>query len=327
MKNKRFGILRWLGAPLLVVALALLVISNLQSISDYVKLRGYNPPPDVVRLADETTMTDKARKLFYVNHPQVADRSSFNDVCNNNGEQTIVLGCYHSVDRGIFLFDVQDARLDGVEHVTAAHEMLHAAYDRLGDAERASINAQLQNFYDTSVKDERIRETMAAYEESEPDDVVNEMHSIFASEIATLPTELETYYDQYFSDRAKVVAYASAYQQEFSDRQDRVESFDLRLVDLKNQIDENTATLKRREEEIATLQRQLEDRRNSGDVETYNASVPIYNTRVDQYNNLIRTTQNTIAEYNRLVAERNELALEVKELTTSISSQLAPIER
>lgn len=325
MEHKRFKTVRRLAAPLLIIVLVIFAASNIQAITDYARLYNYQPPAEIASLADKTAMTDRARKLFYINHPEIASRSTFNERCNKRGEKTIVLGCYHSVDRGIYLFDVTDPRLAGVEEVTAAHEMLHSAYDRLSNKDREYINAQLQDYYASKVTDVRIRDTIAAYEHSEPNDIANEMHSIFATEIAVLTPQLEEHYKLYFSDRSKVVQFASVYQKEFTSRQEQVKAYDTRLADLKQQIEDNTALLKNREAEIVAMQRQLERDRSSGNVEAYNAGVPIYNARVDQYNELIRATQGDIAEYNQAVAERNELALEVRELTQSISSQLVPI--
>ena len=326
MKDKRYGLFRRITGPVIVLALLALAVGNLQAIGDYVRLYNYQPPAEIAAFADETTMTDEARKLYYVNHPKLADKQSFNDKCRSRGEKTIVLGCYHSVNRGIYLFDVKDERLKGVEQVTAAHEMLHAAYDRLSSKERKSIDTQLQDFYDTQVQDKRIRDTVAAYEQSEPNDLTNEMHSIFATEIAQLTPALESHYKRYFNDRSKLVELAGTYQMEFISRQDQVRAMDARLKGLKEEIDENSAELKRREAEISALQRQIEDDRQSGNIESYNARVPVYNGMVDRYNELIRSTQNSIAEYNRLVALRNDLALEVRELTRSIDSQLETIE-
>lgn len=325
MKDKHFALIRrWL--PLLVVLIVSVgIYQNIQAIGDYIRLYNYTPPTEIVQLADQTTMTDKARRLFYINHPRLADRSSFNGACNNRGEQTIVLGCYHSKDRGIFLFDVSDERLNGVEQVTAAHEMLHVAYDRLSASERGRIDRLLQDYYD-QITDKRIRDTIAAYQISEPLDIANEMHSIFATEITDIDPELEAYYEQYFDNRKAVTAYAANYQHEFSRRQDSIKTYDAQLSDLKEKIDDNTARLSRQEEEIATIQRQMEADRSSGNIESYNSRVPVYNARVDAYNDLIRTTQASIAEYNRLVAVRNELALEIRGLTESISSRLAPID-
>jgi uncharacterized protein YukE len=325
MKDKRYSLFKRLAAPVLVLALLVLVATHVRALSDYVRLYNYHPDATVMQLADQTTMTPAARRLFYINHPAVDDRDSFNGECNNDGEQTIVLGCYHSIDRGIYLFHVTDNRLNGVEQVTAAHEMLHAAYDRLSSKEKAKINAELQNFYDTQVQDERIRSTMAAYQKSEPKDLQNEMHSIFGTEITILTPELETYYGQYFTNRKAVVQYADSYQQEFTSRQDKVKSYDTQLTSLKKQIDQNTTTLKEWESDINNRQRQMESDKERGNVEAYNAQVSSYNAQVDQYNGLIHQTQNEISQYNQIVAVRNSLALEVRELTQSINSSLSPI--
>ncbi|HSH18603.1 MAG TPA: hypothetical protein VK978_04425 [Candidatus Saccharimonadales bacterium] len=330
MHHKRFlnnqGLVQWVILLVVLVVGAVLAL-NLQALRDYARLRGYEPSATVAALADQTTMTDEARKLFYVNHPVLADRSHFSGQCTSRGEQTIVLGCYKPVDRGIFLFDVQDERLDGVEQVTAAHEMLHAAYDRLSGRERDAIDVQLQNFYNERIKntDERLRGTIAAYEKSEPNDVSNEMHSIFATEVAELPDELESYYKRYFQDRSKVIAYADTYRSEFTARQEKVRLYDLQLMSIKDRINANKAELQERETDIRSTQQQLEEYRQQDDIETYNSLVPIYNARVEGYNQLVRTVQRDIATYNRLVTERNQVASQVKELTESISSAPQPI--
>lgn len=325
MQNKRFAVLKRIMAPVIVLALVAITVTHARAISDYVRLYNYHPDVVVEQLATQTTMTPEARHLFYVNHPAIDDRSNFNGECNKEGEQTIVLGCYHSVDRGIFIFHVTDARLNGVEQVTAAHETLHAAYDRLSSSERKKIDAELQNFYDTQVHDQRIRDTMAAYQKSEPNDVQNEMHSIFATEIGTLTPDLESYYKQYFTNREAVVQYADSYQQEFTSRQDQVKSYDTQLAALKTEIDQNTSSLKSQESDINAMQRQMESDRGQGNTVAYNAQVTTYNAKVDQYNALIHETQTEIAQYNQVVATRNSLALEVRELTQSINSSLAPI--
>lgn len=325
MQRKRFSRLRKVVAPLIIVALLVLLVGHLQAISDYLRLYNYQPPTDVATLATQTTMTDYGRKLFYINHPEVADRSTFNAACSNEGEQTIVLGCYHPVDRGIYIYDISDARLDGVEQVTAAHEMLHAAYDRLSSGERAVIDAELQQFYDNDEHDKRIRDTIAAYKKTEPNDVVNEMHSIFGTEVGSLTPELETYYKKYFSDRQQVVRFAASYQQEFTSREDQVKTDDARLKSLKAEIDANTATLGISQTDIAAMQRQMEVEKAAGNYSAYNSNVPIYNAKVDSYNSLVRETQKDITEYNKLVSERNKLVLQVRQLTQSINSQPTPI--
>ncbi len=324
MQRKRFKLpIRW--PFLLALVFGLIAIWQYQAIHDWLSLRNYDPPASVVQLADDIRLTPQTRRVFYVNHPAIADRSSFNTSCSNKGEHTIVLGCYHPVDRGIFIFQVSDVRLRGVDQVTAAHEVLHATYDRLSNHERTRVDGMLQNYYSHDMHDERIEAIVAAYRKSEPDAVVNEMHSIFATEIASLPDDLEQYYKQYFQDRSRVVQYASTYQAEFTSRQLRVTEDDARLKVLKQQIEANTTSLDTQEAEITALRKRLDSDRAADNIQAYNSNVPIYNAKIEVYNNAIHAARAQIASYNQLVVERNDLALQVTELAHSIDSSFQPI--
>jgi hypothetical protein len=330
MQRKHFKL--FIRLPFLAaLAISLLALWQHQAIHDWTRLRGYDPPSSVVQLADELRFTPQARKLFYINHPAIEDRESFNESCSNKGERTIVLGCYHPVDKGIFIFDVSDPRLTGVDQVTAAHEMLHVAYDRLSSRERARVDKLLTDYFDYNLKNnldsERIKKTIAAYQKTEPDAVVNEMHSIFGTELGALPTDLENYYRQYFIDRSRVVTYANDYLAEFTSRQAQVDGADARLVTMRQEIDVNTANLSTQESQITGLRRRLDNDRESENFEAYNANVPVYNARIDTYNKLITSTRALIISYNRLVEERNELALQVADLAHSIDSTFRPIQQ
>jgi hypothetical protein len=305
----------------------LIVATNRQAIMDWAALRGYKAPDVIASIADEDTMTPKARKIFYVNHPQIANKAGFGNDCTNGSgkEQTIVLGCYHSDQAGIFVLEVDDARLTGVEQVTAAHEMLHAAYDRLSSREKTRIDNMLLNYYHNDLKDARIKSTIEAYKQSEPNDVVNEMHSIFGTEIATLPANLESYYTQYFSNRKAVASYASRYQDEFSTRTNAVKQDDAQLATLKSQIDTLDADLKSRYQQITDEQNHLSALRSSGNISQYNSGVPGYNQLVDSYNGEVGSVQRLVDEYNNLVAKRNSIAIEQQELANALSSSAAPI--
>ena len=296
-----------------------------QNIRDWVQLYGYNAPTPVVQLADDVQLTPQARRLFYVNHPAMQDRSSFNVSCSSRGEHTIILGCYHPVDRGIYVFNVTDSRLQGIDQVTVAHEMLHAGYDRLSSRERSRVDAMLLNFYNTRLTDQRIKSVIDTYRKTEPNDVTNEMHSVFGTEVGTLTPELETYYKRYFIDRAKVVQYASDYQAEFTTRQNQVTAYDTQLETMKNQIDSNNAQLKTQEVQITAFRKQMDAKRSSGDIAAYNNNVPIYNRQIDAYNALIIKTRNLISSYNQLVVTRNQLALQVTDLAHSIDSSYQQI--
>ncbi len=301
-----------------------LLLQYQRNIQDWWILRNYQAPAAVSALASSDTMTTQARDYFYVNRPAIDDKSSFKNSCPSDREQTIVLGCYHSNQAGIYLLNVTDSRLSGVMQVTAAHEMLHAAYDRLSTSERNDVDRQLQQFYDTGLKDERVRATIEAYKKTEPNDVVNEMHSVFGTEVRNLPPSLESYYKQYFSNRLQIVSYAEHYAQEFTSRQQQVAAYDAQLKSMKQTIDSQTATLQAQAEQLAATRRQLEAERATADPATFNASVTSYNSQVASYNAAVTQLRNLIDTYNTIVNRRNAIALEEQQLAQAIQGDSLP---
>lgn len=316
------------GFAVVVLLLLLAVLGGMvferQNFLDWWHLRNYQAPAAVAQLASADTMTSYARKVFYVNEPQLEAKSNFTQ-CSANKEQTIVLGCYHGGQSGIYVLSVDDPRLTGVEQVTSAHEMLHAAYDRLSARERQKVNAMLQDYYDHDLHDQRVIDTIALYKKSEPKDVVNEMHSIFGTEVASLPAPLEQYYAQYFTNRGAITTFAAQYQGEFTSRQAAIKNADDQLASLKAQIDSTEADLRSRQAALSALGKQLDASRAAGDIAAYNAGVPVYNRQVAAYNGEVDTVKSLIARYNDLVGQRNAIAAETQQLTDEISSQVAPI--
>jgi hypothetical protein len=304
-----------LAALLLIGIAALVAITQKQAIADWWELRGYTPPAPIVNLASQDTMTDQGRHIFYVNHPQVISNiAAFRSQCNFE-EQTIVLGCYHPKQQGIDVFEVNDARLNGVEEVTAAHEMLHAAYDRLGTKEKATINAELIDFYEHKLDDPRVHQTIDLYKQTEPNDVINEMHSVFGTEVGTLPQTLENYYQRYFADRSTVAQLAASYQAEFTSRLNQITTYDKQLATMKAQIDTD-------EQSLSIQLQGLDADRDSVERSRSSSVVARYNSRVNAYNAGIRRLQAEITEYNDLVDRRNTLATELKGLQSSIDTRL-----
>src|SRR3990167_5655187 len=309
------------GLSLIVLAGLLAALWQRQAIIDWWRLRGYDPPLAIAALAADTAMTDQARRIFYVNHPELlADQTQFRQNCPV-AEQTIILGCYQSPQLGIYIYDVSDSRLDGVEQVTAAHEMLHAQYERLG-GEKTKVDQMLQNFFATGNISERVKQTIALYEKSEPDDIINEMHSIFGTEIADLPPELEGYYGRYFSNRQRVVGYSEGYEDEFQSRLSRITVMDDQLAALKSQIDAEEEALSSQRNDIENLRSQLDYKKFNGDFNGYNDSVDYYNAQITIYNRGVISIKAKIDSYNQLVAERNALAVELKGLEQAIDTRL-----
>ena len=306
------------------LGLVALVILNWMTVFDWVRLQGYTAPQEIAQIADVTEMTDTGRRLFYVHRPKIeSDKISFNAHCSDS-EKTIVLGCYIR-GGGIYLYEVGDDRLSGIVEVTAAHEMLHAAYDRLGRAEKSRVDALLAQVF-AELNNERIRSTVDAYRAADPASVPNELHSIVGSEVRSLPPDLETYYAKYFSDRQAVVALAESYEQAFTSRENQREAYDQQLESMKVEINNLNASLSEREQSIAAEYDELVRIRDSGQVSIFNTRIGSYNRSVNAYNADVRTVQDLIKQYNEIVIERNNLVVEENQLIQALDSRPSTIE-
>ena len=303
------------------ITIAALAIFQRQTILDWWVLRSYQPSASISQLAQDTTMTDKSRRVFYLNDPKLQGKAEFYESCKF-GENTIVLGCYIE-NQGIYLLRVNDPRLAGVEQVTAAHEMLHAAYDRLGTSEKVEVDNELNAFY-TNLKDAEIRSKIELYRKNGAD-ISNELHSILGTEVETLSPALEKYYAKYFTQRTKVVAYATQYEAEFLSRKNRVIELDAQLKSIEQQVVANNAQLDQLQQSINAESDRLDSLLRSGQIEAYNNAVPAYNRRIPAFNAIVAETENLVVQYKQILDERNKIAIEAQELNKALDSSIEPV--
>lgn len=289
---------------------------NPQTVIDWYRLKDYEPPVAVASLANEASFNDEGKKLFYVHYPEVLDKQNFQGKCSVT-EETIVLGCYISNDK-IYVFDVEDERLEGVEQVTAAHEMLHAAYDRLSSEDQQRLDEALVNYY-VELDDERLNRTIDNYRERDPSVVPNELHSIFGTEFNNLPDELEAHYSQFFVDRDVVVQLAQDYEAEFTVLEELIEEYDLQLKELSSEINSKEGQLVQLGSALEFEKSQLDNLRS--DPQTYNTAVDQFNSQVREYNEQIRILRVDIEEFNEIVKKRNEIAVQEQDLIDSIDTR------
>lgn len=307
---------------IILLAVNILVWVNREQVTDWWRLRNYQPPKDIAALADVTTMTDYGRHLFYINHPSLENKENFNMHCSDKGEESAVLGCYHGNRQGIYIYAVTDARLAGVRQVTAVHEMLHQAYDRLSTHERQRIDALLKDFYESGKLNDDIKSKIDAYKKQADVALANEMHSIFGSEVANLPEELEAYYRQYFADRSQVVTLSETYRTEFTRRQELVKQYDGELTNLKRQIEANKANLESKMSFLKEKEKSINQDLANSDPDAYEADVQSYNATVQTYNAQLASTRRLIDTYNELVGKRNGLAVQEQQLQQALDSRL-----
>lgn len=306
---------------LLVAAVWSAVVSlwlQRQTVYDWWQLRAYAAPSEIAALADHTTMKDSARRVFYVYHPAIEPRESFNKHCRD-GEFTIVLGCY-SAARGIYIFRVDDPRLDGIEEVTAAHEFLHAAYDRLSEKERQQVDAWTAQAY-KNLDNERLQETIAEYQKHDASVVPNELHSILGTEVRNLSPELEQYYSRYFENRKQIVAFSEAYESAFTDRRNKARQYETQLDSLKSQVESAKEELEAEQRRLEREANELQGSRKSADPDTFNNRVAAYNVDVGLYNRKVANVSSMVDEYNRIYKKYKEVVVEQQDLFKAIDSR------
>lgn len=296
-------------------------ILHYQDIFDWWRLRGYTPTAEIEEIAKHNTFTGDGKRLFYIAHPEITNDQKFNDKCRSDQtkEFSIILGCYITND-GIYIYRVTDPRLDGVIEVTAAHEMLHIAYERLSDDERARVDSLLVEAYE-NLDDERIRSTIDQYRKQDAKSVNNELHSILASEVSDLPAELESYYKQYFSRRQAVVEISEKYEASFNSLQSRATVIEKQLQSLKASVENGEKQVEAKNSALSDERTRLDQLRSSGRIDEYNSLVEGYNEGVVQYNLLVEKTRSDVDSYNELLQEYRQLNVQINDLYQSIDSR------
>ena len=305
-------------AALVVCLAAGWLILNRQLLVDRWQLRHYQPPTEVAALATRLDLTDYAQRLFYLKDPQLQTAWHFNRVCPERESSSLVLGCYNG--QQIHIFMVDDPRLDGVEEVTAAHEILHVAYERLSGRDKANLKIWLSAVKE-GLTNQRIKKAIELYANLPQDQLYNELHSIFATEIRGLPDWLEDYYSRYFNQRLKIVALSETYDATFNQLSERVDELDAQLRRQAEAIEQTQTSLDHQLELINNQRAYLSQLLESGEVGLYNASIDGFNHQINDYFNDSTQLQAKIDDYNQLVEERNAISLEQNDLSQSLNSR------
>lgn len=278
----------------------------------------------VIDLAIRDSMTAISRKVFYLNNPKItSDREFLNNTCGEHephAKETSPLGCYLSVDRGIFIYNISDPRLSGTMETVAAHEMLHAFYIRLSADEKKRFDSLSEQFFKT-ITNQDILERIKLYPEAQRN---AELHSVLGTEVSRLPRELEAYYAQYFSERSRVVAFSARSRTAVLSQIEKVNASDRRLTLLKKSIEQETTHLSLKAKKISTLRSDLNGNELKQNVAEYNRRTADMNIQIRDYNRLVRSYDALVKQYNGLAAERNALASVVQRLVEELDTRNLP---
>ncbi len=300
-----------------------------QEISDTFRALTFDPSPRAVEVLDAIELTPGGERLFLASRPTVDGSQHFNAQCAevDHSEQGHVLGCY--VNQRIRLFDVQDERVTGIVEVTAAHELLHAAYARLGERDRQALARELRDVFDElSANDPALAERMAVYEHLSPAAFANELHSVLGTEVRELPESLEAHYAQWFSDRAGLIDRFEAFHSVFAEFSAQAEAIELEMSTLRRDVEarsaEYEAEVKRFNGDAAVFQARNERFEFSDDVDGFERIRSELSERRDWLQAMQEGLQADIEHYNALREQLRELGRLSTDLDQQLDSTLAP---
>jgi len=310
---------------LLVIALGAAgtwVLTHPQRITDQFTVWNFSADATIAGYADRATMTDEGRFLFYASKPEVSPEGEFDAHCSSQVEDVGILGCYLHADKRIYLYDVTDDRLDGIEEVVAAHEMLHAAWDRMSDDERDALAPLLEAAADTRADDPDFSKTLEYYAKAEPGERLNELHSIIGTEFGDLGPELEKHYAQYFTDRAALVQLHVASHAVFQQQQDAIDDIVAQLDALEAGVDADYATYNAGYDQLNLDISDFNDRAESGDFESqaqFDGERNELIARQADLDALYATIKDRKDQYDALLVQLDDLNAQVAELNQSIN--------
>ena len=298
----------------IIVCVVVAAILNRQYIIDKYNAWEFKPSPEIAQIANDVGLNENGRFYYFASRPELDFTKEFNGECRSREQGNAILGCYKN--QRIYIYNVNDERLNGLKEVTAAHEMLHAAYERLSESDKKAVNTLLEKEYRKN-SDAEFSKRMDYYKRNQPGEEYNELHSIIGTEFADISPQLEDYYKRYFNNRSQVVALHSKYSDKFKELKQGSASLRKELENLSISI--NNASLKYNKD-ISNLNSEINtfnSRAKNGDFSSQEdflneRSYLIKSTRkLEQdranINRYIGQYESKRIEYNKLVDESNSM--------------------
>ncbi len=309
----------------LVLILLLLGLLFRQEITDQIAFWRYQPTDKVASFAVRTGLSERGKFYLYASHATVQPAQEFNEACDGIEYTAAVLGCYTATGR-IYVYDIKNDELDGIMDVAAAHEMLHAAYQRLSARDRKHIDTLLQAEY-TRLKDEpAFASHLASYGKLSAVELSSELHSIIGTEVDKISTELDQHYARYFTDRQACVRLHQKIAKVFYE----IERRSKELVDQANRLAMNiqtdkeayTAGITQLGAAYDVLERQIRLKQLSSDAA--NREIVRLQREYDRLDSLRLSINQRVGEFQTYKTQIDELSLHADKINTSINSKLAP---
>lgn len=308
-------------ATVLAFVLGYFRILPFYQLTDRLTTISYTMPEDTAELATHLPLTPDAQLIYRASRPQLEDAAAFNEHCQSHDVEISILGCY--VDSRIYIYNIQNQELAGIRESNAAHELLHAIWDRLSVIEQYSLGQELANFYHQHP--DQVNDSIDLYSE---DELIDELHSRLGTEVKNLPETLERHYAKYFTDQDAVVDYYLAYSAPFEE--------------LAEEFQQLTKEIETQKNEIATMREQYHERSDALDakIDQFNACANREGCFTDAESSAQRSAlvaeqdaleqyfhdlNAKIEAYNQLIDQYNANILHNRELETAINSNAPPL--
>lgn len=303
---------------LVLVVIATIIVLNRAWIYDWFRGVTYRPTAEMISIRDELNLTGRGDFLFNATQPKLNGADDFNANCRQDESEVAVLGCYTAGN--IYVYNITDAKLDGIRELTAAHELLHAVWARMGSKERENLRPILQQVYQNNLS--VLKDDIETYAD---DEWIEEIFVRAGTEIKKLPDTLEKYYAEIFDDQDAIVDFYESYIAVFREIKMKMEGLASEIEVLRDSIN-----VKMTEYENKVNQLEVDITRFNNCAETagcFATEAEFYvqrNTlvaRESEINLLNDEIDNMIDDYNLKVDEYNADALESRKLQNMINSK------
>lgn len=303
---------------LVLVAIATIIVLNRAWIYDWFRGVTYRPTAEMISIRDELNLTGRGEFLFNATQPELNEADAFNANCRQDESEVAVLGCYTAGN--IYVYNITDVKLDGIRELTAAHELLHAVWARMGNAEKEDLKPILQQVYQNNLS--VLKDDIETYAD---DERIEEIFVRAGTEIKKLPDVLEKYYAEIFDDQDAVVDFYESYIAVFREIKMKMEGLASEIEVLRDSIN-----VKMTEYENKVNQLEVDITRFNNCAETagcFATEAEFYVqrstlvARESEINLLNDEINNMIDDYNLKVDEYNADALESRKLQNMINSK------
>ncbi|MBR3172698.1 hypothetical protein IKF21_02175 [Candidatus Saccharibacteria bacterium] len=287
---------------LVIIGVGVGVFLNREWLFDYYRGITYHPSSEMARIRSDLQLTDKGEFLFNAAQPELEGSAEFNSYCRNDGSEVAVLGCYTSGN--IYVYNIENAELNGIRELTTAHELLHAKWARMSEDERRALVEPLTRTFEANQS--LLESELNTYETSEKQE---ELYVRAGTEIAKLPDILEKHYAEIFKNQDAIVTFYNNYIGVFKTLTAELDTLKAEMDEIGTQIDAKKTEYENR---VDQLTKEVNDFNNCAKTEgcfetewLFNARraelvteqgalellyneindlVNIYNTKVEAYN-------------------------------------------